>query len=97
MGAALEVVTYPVDLTLAEVKAQFAEDQADDRVRNGTEYSGSIGMLRGLKAVPMQFATYKEAEDFIADKQEKWGAALAVKGVDRGGQPAWLVGGWCAE
>lgn len=45
-----------------------------------------------------EFATAREAEDYVIDIQQKWSPPVAVKLKTEPGQPQkWFLGAWCAE
>lgn len=84
MGACLNTITFAGDLTEAQVKEKFENEQSVDRFENGHSYSGGFGMLTGVKFVKQGkvFKSISAAEDYISENQEKWGAAFAVKAME---------------
>jgi hypothetical protein len=79
MGANSVFVSYQGDLQPKEVKNKFENDQVDDRHNNGNSYSGTIGMLDGLKIEQRIFDNESQARTYILDNTSKWGPGLAVR------------------
>lgn len=80
MGANFNTMIYPGTLSTQELKQHFQIDQTQDRYENGNSYSGGIGMATGLHiCLDKKFGTEREAYDYLSDKAEKWGPAIAVK------------------
>ena len=98
MGASL--VTRKIDSTDSkEVKRQYLEMWEEAREYYGSNpYSGSFSTLqKSVDFVYQIFPSEAEAEDYICDKQEKWGNAMAVIIKEGNKQPYTLLGGWCAS
>jgi hypothetical protein len=94
MGATF--LTMKAKGTPAEVKAQFEDEQAQDRHENGHSYSGGFGMARGLvfpKTAP--FPGEETASAWLDENCQKWGPAVAVP-LMPASDNVWLIGAVCA-
>ncbi len=78
MGACFDCCTYLTD-NKESVKQQWAEDVRSSQHRNGTSYSGCIGMLgENLIFKSTVHDTLRQAEDFLSENHTKWEAGWAV-------------------
>jgi hypothetical protein len=64
------------------VEKAFENAQQDDRYENGHSYSGGFGQFTGIEFHDKEFASRREAEDYIDIKGNKWGPAIAVRFKD---------------
>ena len=63
MGANLQIFSFPENIkTPEQAKKAFDEMAEQDRIENGSLYSGSIGMLRGLRNVNIVFDSIDDFE-----------------------------------
>ena len=109
MGAAFVTRSYNSELTTAQVKLRFADDQDQDRAENGGSYSGGIGMAQGLVFVDKKFASINAAREWLDDNAEKFGPAIAVTAINceektwqgrdnpNYNKKVWLIGALCSE
>ena len=82
----------------AELKSIFEKAQEDDRYENGHCYSGGIGMASGLTINRGRvFGDSELADEFLAEKCQKWENAVAVEIESRSEGTSWLVGAWCSS
>jgi hypothetical protein len=97
MGASLQTVTFHTDDRKA-IATEWDGMVSQDLHENGHSYSGGIGMLgsRIAKWVDKQFTNRDDADEYIADNQEKWEPAMAVSFIEKD-KKCWLIGGWCSE
>lgn len=97
MGASLLLhKTNTTDFKKAESEFEAMVEEAD--WSSGHEYSGDWNMMSGLtNKTNVTFKTEDEAEEYLCDKAEKWGDAIAVMIVDEQDQPLYILfGGWAA-
>ena len=82
-----------------EVKRRFNEIWEEARDYYGSNpYNGSFSTFqKSVTFVYNTFMSEREAEDYIADNQEKWGPAMAVIVKEGNNAPYTLIGGWAAE
>ena len=92
MGACFQTAT--LSGSKEKVKADFTKIQEQDRYENGHSYSGGFGMAQGLKFEFKEFSNANEAYEWLSEKCDKWGPALAVK---LRGTENWAIGAWCSE
>jgi len=59
-------------------------------------YNGTFSTMSGVSVVNRTFSNRDNAEEYIIDKAEKWGDALAVTVKEEGKEPYTLIGGWAA-
>lgn len=98
MGASL--YTERIDsIDSKEVKRRYLEMWNEARDYYGSNpYNGSFSTLeKNVSFVYNIFNSKDEAEDYIAENQEKWGPAMAVIVKEGNNEPYTLIGGWCAE
>ena len=94
MGANFQEFQLPQE-SKESARLQFGKMQDEDRYENGHgAYSGGVGTCAGLAFHEKEFDTIEEARDYVEERAEKWGNAVAVRVKGRGG---WFVGAWCAE
>lgn len=96
MGCIFNDMSLPGDLTEAEVKARFEDEQERDRYENGHCYSGGFGMADGLEFTGKIFDDPDTAYDWLSENAEKWGAAKAVR-WRHAGKEFWMIGADCAS
>lgn len=94
MGASFNTITYNSE-DKEQIKKTWKAEVEESLYQDGHSYSGCIGML----GVAINFVSYKaesidDAEEYIADHQEKWSMAM---GVHAPSQKAYVIGGWCSE
>lgn len=97
MGAHDIFMTVKGDKTEEEVKARYYERKEDDRDYYGNDpYNGTFSTLGGIDIRSLSFSTRDEAEEYILNKTDKWGNAIAVR-VINDAENYWLIGGWAAS
>jgi len=82
-----------------KVLSVFQEKWDDDRHMYGADsYNGSFSTFHRneLIFVEKTFDSSGEARDYILDRSEKWGAAMAAR-VVANGFSGFIVGGWAAS
>lgn len=95
MGA--EYVEYKIKAkTQTELRKMFEVLQENAAYEHGHSYSGDINMANGLKIENKVFLTYKEAENYLSEKTEKWGSAIAVE-VKNEKENYYLIGAVCSS
>lgn len=79
MGACFDSLTFKAcdEKTMREKFKHYQEEACDER-GNGS-YAGHIGIAAGLHVSTMVFKTQQAAYDYLVNKAEKWGPAIAVK------------------
>lgn len=79
------------DDATAKVEAEAMCDQA--RYDYGhAGYSGSFAEKHDIEFIKQKFATIQQAEEYIDEHAEKWGAALIAR-TDEG----YCFGAWCSS
>lgn len=78
-----------------EVEEKFKELQEEDRYENGHSYSGGFGMAEGIQFLDRP--AVGDIEEWLSEKAEKWGPALAVPLGEVDGETVWGIGAWCAD
>ncbi len=79
MGASFDSLTFKAcDEQTMRNKFRKYQDDACEEHGSGS-YAGHIGIAAGLQVSTKVFKTKREAEDFLVEKAEKWGPAIAVK------------------
>ena len=100
MGANLQLYTFNDDKSPADIKEHWRiiQDELESDLEIPLCYSGTVKELsRGVDFKHQVMSNRDEAEDYIADNQEKYGRAMAVKYREPDNTYKWLVGGWCSE
>jgi hypothetical protein len=92
MGAYYNEMSLPGTLTKSEVENRFRQEQEQDRLENGSNYSGGFGQCTGLEYPGRIFDSIEAAGEWVEENAQKWGPALAVKAGDQ-----WYIGAWAAS
>lgn len=81
MGACFNSVTFDGSLTSSELIKKYNEYIEELQSEHGSNaYNGTLTTCNGLDVNTTKiFDSYEEADSYIADTQQKWEAALAVK------------------
>ena len=98
MGANLNTYQFPATYDKKTIQEKWNHAVDMSLHEDGHSYSGEIGML-GKKIDWNDYKVFKnqdEAEDYIANNQEKFDNAIAVRFVSTGND-YWLIGGWCSS
>jgi len=77
MGATSAFAVFKGDK--AEVTKAFEQAQQNDLYENGHAYSGGFGQFTGIEFHDKEFANVDKAEDYVYEKGNKWGPAIAVR------------------
>lgn len=99
MGASYHSETYQ-DCSPDDLKSQVEIECRNAELENGSEgYTGTWAEKRGsgLEFKPKVFACLGDADDYVMEHADKWGALIAVKYMSGITTTSWLVGGWCSE
>lgn len=79
MGACFDSVTFKA-CDVETLHQKFEDYQDSMRCENGSDsYAGHIGIANGLNVSTMVFKDTKAANEYVSNRAEKWGAAIAVK------------------
>lgn len=86
------------DVPRAEIERVWADAVSQNQYESGHSYSGGIGMLgERIKWIDMPPCENQDtAEEWLADKHQKWDCAMAVPFM-KDDQKLWLIGGWCSS
>ena len=77
---------------------QFASAMDESLYQDGHSYSGEIGMLIGpIDWQDKEFGSWREAEKYLAETQDKFDGPMAVSFVTTEGVKGWIIGGWCSS
>lgn len=79
MGACLNTMQVDGKASKEEVNTKFSARCEQDGWESGHSYSGSFSQFAGLKFTDQVFDTADDAEKYVSDHGEKWGAAIAVR------------------
>ena len=79
MGAVFCTATFKT-MSETDLKKAFTDYRKDKLEEFGNDsYGGHMGLVQGLRIIDKTFATSYEAADWIADHQQKYSPAIAVK------------------
>ncbi len=98
MGASTVFETFEVE-SVRELRHLFRKRQEEDAYHLGHSYSGGLNMCEGLSIYNTHFNTENEAYEYLEERADKWGDALAARYGNRTekGKDRWLVLGVCAS
>jgi hypothetical protein len=60
-------------------------------------YTGSMAECDGWTLSSKVFVSSEDAEEWLINKAEKWGPAIAVRIQPEQEYPYWLFGAWCSS
>lgn len=79
MGADNDSLSLDGSLSTSEVRKQFEAYQKGCDVESGRSYSGRLNMCPGIEFADKEFNSHDEAYEYLVNRAEKWGNAIAVK------------------
>lgn len=98
MGANFDSVVFSGKLTKTQVGVEFVALQKEMCYEMGHgSYAGHLGIKHGLKVHDRVFDDIDKAREWIAENNDKWEHADAVKYRLKDGSVGWLAGGWCSS
>ena len=97
MGAELDYRIYE-GVSREEAERLFESDQRESAHRDGTSYSGSIGVMpKGVQWIPEQVHSELQALDDLGFNHCKWEKAMGVEFVNDDDHVCFVIGGWCSS
>ena len=96
MGAQLDYRVYE-DVDKQEAEKLFDVAQRESEHRDGTSYSGAIGVMpKGVKWSNHACDNEEEAVRHIEYAHNKWDKAMGVE-VIKDATECYVIGGWCSS
>lgn len=80
MGSSFVSTSFPGKLAPAELRAEFNEHCNEQEFEYGkSAYNGTLSTTSGLEIESVTLGSRLEAEEYVSDKTQKWGPAVAVR------------------
>ena len=80
-----------------EAERQFDIAQRESEHRDGTNYSGAIGVMpKGINWSNSVWKSKAQAMHHLEDAHKKWNEAMGVEFLQNG-DACYIIGGWCSS
>ena len=96
MGADFDYRIYE-GVKKAEAEQQFDIDQRESEHRDGTSYSGAIGVMpKGINWSNSMWKSKVHAMYYLEEVHKKWDKAMGVEFL-QDDDVCFIIGGWCSS